>query len=145
VQANGILEKDINLQIAKKIQELAKDYQVEVFMTREADEVPGRFKSLAEDLHYRAALAAKENADLFVSIHINLNAIKDHHDSGFEIYVPKNTSNVYPGSVKLGSSISEFIQKDYSIAPELKQREVGVLVLDKATVPAVLIECGFLE
>ena len=146
VQANGILEKDINLQIAKKIQELAKDYQVEVFMTREADEVPGRFKSLAEDLHYRAALAAKENADLFVSIHINLNESKNHPtNSGFEIYVPKNASSVYPGSVKLGSSISEFIQKDYSIAPELKQREVGVLVLDKATVPAVLIECGFLD
>ena len=145
VQANGFLEKDINLQIAKKIQELSKDYQVEVFMTREADEVPGRFNSLAEDLHYRAALAAKENADLFVSIHINLNENKNHSNSGFEIYVPKNTSIVYPGSVKLGSSISEFIRKDYSIAPELKQREVGVLVLDKATVPAVLIECGFLD
>jgi TonB family protein len=145
VQANGILEKDINLQIAKKIQELAKDYQIEVFMTREADGIPGQFNNLAEDLHYRAALAAKENADLFVSIHINRNENNNHPDSGFEIYVPEKTSTIYPGSVKLGSSISGFIQKDYSIAPELKQGKTGVLVLDKASVPAVLIECGFLD
>ena len=146
VQANGFLEKDINLQIAKKIQELSKDYQVEVFMTREADEVPGRFNSLAEDLHYRAALAGKENADLFVSIHLNANEKNGNHpNSGFEIYVPKNASSVYPGSVKLGSSISEFIHKDYAIAPDLKQSEAGVLVLDKATVPAIIVECGFID
>jgi TonB family protein len=145
VQRNGVLEKDINLQIARKIQELAKDYQIEVFMTRDADGVPGQFVSLAEDLHYRAALAAKENADLFVSIHINSNDHQDRRGSGFEIYVPKNTSSVYPGSVKLGSSISGFISKDYSIAPELQQSKTGVLVLDKATVPAVMIECGFLD
>ncbi len=146
VQANGFLEKDINLQIAKKIQQLSKDYQVEVFMTREADEVPGQFNSLTEDLHYRAALAGKENADLFVSIHLNANEKNGNHpNSGFEIYVPKNTSSVYPGSVKLGSSISEFIHKDYAIAPDLKQSEAGVLVLDKATVPAIIIECGFID
>jgi protein TonB len=145
VMLNGIAEKDINLQIARKIRELAKDYQVEVFMTRDADEVPGRFNSLAEDLHYRAALAAKENADLFVSIHINSNENEDRPGSGFEIYVPKNASSVYTGSVKLGSSISGFISKDYSVAPDLQQSKTGVLVLDKATVPAVIIECGFID
>jgi N-acetylmuramoyl-L-alanine amidase len=146
VQANGFREKDINLQIAKKIEQMAKDYQIEVFMTRETDGIPGEFGNLADDLHYRAALAAKENADLFVSIHINSNEkISQSPGSGFEIYVPKNTSVVYSGSVKLGSSISEFIRKDYIIGPELKQSEVGVLVLDKATVPAIIIECGFID
>ena len=144
VNANGILEKDINLQIAKKIQQLAKDYNIEVIMTRENDKVPGHLKDLRDDLRYRAALPAKENADLFVSIHAN----GDHSEkaeTGFEIYVPVKTSTVYSGSVKLGSSITEYIGKDYNIAPELKLRNESVLVLDKATVPAVLILCGNLD
>lgn len=146
VNANGILEKDINLQIAKKIQQLARDYQIEVIMTREADEIPGQFNNLKGDLLYRAGVPAKENADLFVSIHLNANEKNGRQpNSGFEIYVPKNASSVYPGSVKLGSSISGFIHKDYAIAPELKQSEAGVLVLDKATVPAITIECGFID
>ncbi|MFI5192581.1 MAG: N-acetylmuramoyl-L-alanine amidase [Chitinophagales bacterium] len=146
VEANGILEKDINLQIAEKIRKLAKDYQIEVIMTREADGVPGHFNNLTDDLLYRAALPAKENADLFVSIHLNTNEKDNNHpNSGFEIYVPESTSTVYSGSVKLGSSISEYIYKDYSIATELKQSASRVLVLDRATVPAVCIECGFMD
>ncbi|MDP4131112.1 MAG: N-acetylmuramoyl-L-alanine amidase [Bacteroidota bacterium] len=145
-QANGILEKDINLQIAKKIQQLAKDYQVEVIMTRENDEVPGQFNNLRDDLLYRVALPAKENADLFISIHTNVNYKNSHNpNSGFEIYVPETTNTVYSRSVKLGSSISEFIRKDYSIAPELKQTATGALILNRATVPAVFIECGFID
>lgn len=146
VEVNGILEKDINLQIAEKIQQLAKDYQIEVIMTREADGVPEHFNNLTDDLLYRAALPAKENADLFVSIHLNSNEKDNNHpNSGFEIYVPESTSTVYPGSVKLGSGISEYIHKDYSIATELKQSALRVLVLDRATVPAVCIECGFMD
>jgi len=145
-QANGILEKDINLQIAKKIQQLAKDYQVEVIMTRENDEVPGQFNNLRDDLLYRVALPAKESADLFISIHTNMNEKNNHNpNSGFEIYVPETANTVYSRSVKLGSSISEFIHRDYSIAPELKQTASGALVLNRATVPAVFIECGFID
>lgn len=59
--------------------------------------------------------------------------------------MPESTSTVYPGSVKLGSSVSEFIQKDYVIAPSLKQAASRALVLDKATVPAILIECGYMD
>ncbi|HEY4155582.1 MAG TPA: TonB family protein [Puia sp.] len=143
-QANGVFEKDINLQIAKKIQELAKDYQVEVVMSRDGDRLPEQFKNLREDLLYRTALPARTNADLLVSIHLNsADKSGDHPAGGFDIYVPGNNSGVYPGSVKLGSGISEFIKKDYSISPELKQARI--LELDNATVPSVLIECGYIE
>ena len=144
ISANGILEKDINLQIAKKIQQLAREYNIEVIMTRENDEIPGHPGNLHDDLLYRAALPAKENADLFVSIHSNGGAT-EKAEAGFEIYIPQNTSPVYSGSVKLGSGISEFIGKDYTIAPELKQRKENILVLAQATVPAVLILCGNLD
>ncbi len=142
VTANGRAEKDINLSIARKIRQLSKAYNIDVIMTREDDELPGSVNNIRDGLRFRTALARKENADLFISIHTagdkDVNA-----PEGFDIYVPETTSSVFPGSVKLGSSISEFIQKDCSIAPELKQQpKPDILILSHATVPAILIECG---
>lgn len=45
----------------------------------------------------------------------------------------------------MGSIISQFIKPDYTIATELKHRNESILVLDNATVPAVLIECGYMN
>jgi N-acetylmuramoyl-L-alanine amidase len=143
---NGVYEKNLNLSIAKKIQALSKDYHVEVIMTRERDEdIAGN--DLDASLKYRAALAASKNADLFISIHVNGTGKPGPQDqySGFEIYVPDNTSKFHTGSVKLASSITEFIKPDYAIASELKEYIHKVRVLEKATVPAVLIECGYID
>jgi N-acetylmuramoyl-L-alanine amidase len=145
-QFNGVLEKDINLSLAKKIQKLSKEYNVEVIMTRDKDEdVAG--SDLRASLDYRTELAAAKNADLFISIHMNNTesaAIQDKY-SGFEIYVPANSSKVYDGSVKLGTIIANNIKPDYIIAWELKHTATGVRVLDKATVPAIVIECGYMD
>jgi protein TonB len=50
--------------------------------------------------------------------------------------------------VKLGSVLTETIKSDYNIEPELKQIQDNgnsILILKKATVPAVLIECGYMD
>ncbi len=67
---NGLLEKNINLSIAKKIQSLSEAYHVDVIMTRETDITPGS-NELRESLEYIAALPKNKNADLFISIHTN--------------------------------------------------------------------------
>jgi N-acetylmuramoyl-L-alanine amidase len=151
-QSGTLLEKNINLVIAKKIQTLAQEYNVEVVMSRETDITPGS-SDLHESLEYIAALPKNKDAALFISIHAN--ATESAHQgklqmakSGFQIYIPKNTSEVYVGSLKLGSIISESIKSDYTVEPELKQStEDGgnILILKKATVPAVLIECGYMD
>jgi N-acetylmuramoyl-L-alanine amidase len=143
---NGIYEKNINLSIAKKIQLLSKDYHVEVIMTREKDEdIAGN--NLDASLKYRSALASSKNADLFISIHVNGTGKPGPQDqySGFEIYVPASVNKFHTGSMLLGSSITEYIKPDYAIASELKERVHGIQVLDKATVPAILIECGYID
>jgi TonB family protein len=150
--SNGLLEKNINLEIARKIQSLAREYNVEVIMSRETDVTPGS-NELRESLEYIAALPKNKNADLFISIHANatetaLQGKQQTAKSGFEIYVPRNSSEVYNGSVKLGSVITEAIKPDYTIEPELKQTQGdggNILILKKATVPALLIECGYID
>jgi N-acetylmuramoyl-L-alanine amidase len=151
-QYNGVLEKNINLIIAKKIQSLAAQYNVEVIMSREADVTPGG-KDLSESLKYIAALPKNKNADLFISIHTN--ATEDGENgkiqtsrSGFQIYIPRSSSEVYEGSLKFGSAMTDVIKSDYTIEPELKQVPGdggNIYILKSATVPALLIECGYMD
>ncbi len=144
--ANGVQEQDFNLNLAKKIQSLSKEYNVDVIMTRETDADAGG-NTLSESLHYRATLAEKTNAELFISIHAGMKGEKDGQiqPTGFEIYVPRSTNPFYDNSVKLGSIIAESIKSDYTISPELAHRDNGIQVIDHNSVPAILIECGFLD
>src|SRR5450755_4708130 len=118
-ESNGLLEKNINLIIAKKIQSLSREYNVDVIMSRETDVTPGS-SELRESLEYIAALPKNKNADLFISIHTNAteNAQEGKiqtSKSGFQIYIPRNSSKVYEGSMKFGSVMTEVIRPDYTI------------------------------
>ncbi|PWT71020.1 MAG: hypothetical protein C5B59_18965 [Bacteroidetes bacterium] len=141
--ANGIAEKDLALSIAKKIQQFSKDYHVHVVMTRDKDELAGNLGEIRESLIYRAGVPAKSEADLFVSIHINADEA-DPSKNGFDMYVPTSNSPLFEKSTHLGSMISEAIKKDYPVCYALRQGNRGVYVLDHSTVPAILVECGFI-
>ena len=151
-ELNGVYEKNINLAIAKKIQALSGEYHIDVILSRESDITPGS-NELHKSLEYIAAMPKNKNADLFISIHTNStesgeNGRTQTARSGFQIWIPRNASEVYEASLKFGSLMTEQIKPDYSIEPELKQmREdsTNILILRKATVPALLIECGYID
>jgi N-acetylmuramoyl-L-alanine amidase len=60
---SGVTEKDITLDIALRLRQLLQTAQFEVLMTRETD--------VTLSLEHRASLANTNDADLFVSIHVN--------------------------------------------------------------------------
>ncbi|MFI5154782.1 MAG: N-acetylmuramoyl-L-alanine amidase [Chitinophagales bacterium] len=140
IAVNGADEKSINLQIAQKIKSLSKDYPIEVVLTRESDELAGKTTDIHQSLKYRAALASNLHADLFISIHVNAD-LKDPAANGFDVYVSDENTN--PKSILLGTLISESLGKEYTVSNDLKKSE-RVLVLHDNTVPAVLVECGYL-
>jgi len=72
----GLREKDVNLDIAKRLSRILSSNGVEVVMTRSVD----RFIPL----HTRVEKANNSEADLFVSIHSNANRVRSL--SGFEVY-----------------------------------------------------------
>jgi N-acetylmuramoyl-L-alanine amidase/Gram-negative bacterial TonB protein C-terminal len=123
-----------------------------VIMTRESDITPGG-NELRESLEYIAGLPKNKNADLFISIHTN--ATENGVDgkiqtskSGFQIYIPVSSSGVYETSLKFGSVMTEVIKSDYAIEPDLKQMQGNggnIYILKSATVPALLIECGYMD
>lgn len=75
----GLVEKNITLQIARYIRdELSGISDVTVILTRDGD--------YQMDLDDRAMIARNNNADLYVSLHINDEA--SHSASGSQMYVP---------------------------------------------------------
>jgi N-acetylmuramoyl-L-alanine amidase len=79
----GKREKDVVLQIAKKVQKEIESHGHTVYMTRERD----RYLSLKE----RTRIADRKNAAIFISIHANAIEHKQAHVQGVETYFLQNT------------------------------------------------------
>jgi len=73
---SGLREKDVNLDIARRLARILKSEGVEVVLTRSGD----RFIPL----HKRVDIANNSRADIFISIHSNANRVRTLN--GFEVY-----------------------------------------------------------
>jgi N-acetylmuramoyl-L-alanine amidase len=80
---NGVREKDVTLDIAKRVAGVLAKHSLQVVLTRDDD----RFVTLEE----RTARANAFGADLFISIHCN--AAENHARHGVETYVLDTTKD----------------------------------------------------
>ncbi len=79
---DGIMEKDVTLEISLKLAEKLRDEGLQVYLTRESDvKVP---------LAKRPAMAKKKGADVFISIHAN--GYKMMSTKGFETFFASLTA-----------------------------------------------------
>jgi N-acetylmuramoyl-L-alanine amidase len=131
---NGLYEKDITLKIAEKIKALSTQYGIDVMLTRSGDV----FMSPPE----KSEFANAQNANAFVSIHVNASPNNKPPNSGMEVVLSKRNEQTLDNSRILGSAIIQNLQPDFRITPSLLQKSVGIWVLENSNIPAVLIECG---
>lgn len=127
-----VIEKDINLSAALKLKAILEDDDIEVLLTRSADED----MSLAQ----RALAANDSHADFFISLHCNYYE-DDAGIAGLECYYgsPEATeSKAYAESIIQAVSLSGDIE-----AREAKSE--SYYVLQNTQMPAVLVEMGFLS
>lgn len=113
----GLLEKDVNLAIAREVRRLLQG-TFQIVMTREDDRTVG----LAE----RSRLANREDADLFISIHANAHRQSRFH--GIETYVLDVDSRRYPTRLRDRESREETV--DLGDAPV--RQDVKLLLADLA-------------
>lgn len=147
VAADGTVEKDINLKICLMLANFLKSSGFEVIMTRqtdvstddvETDKISSRKKS---DLKNRLELMQDYPDAVFISVH--LNKFTTAAASGSQVFYCSKTED----SKKLG----DYIQKSIIslLQPENtrvnKQATSSTYLLYNATIPAVLVECGFLS
>lgn len=126
------IEKDINLSVALKLKDILEDNNIEVVLTRSSDE--------DMSLEQRTSVANAANADFFISLHCNYYE-DDAQIAGLECYYssPDATeSKAYAESIINAASSSDDI-----ITREAKAEHY--YVVKNTTMPAVLVEMGFLS
>ena len=143
VAANGSLEKDINLAIAKRLAWYLEQADVTVIMTRDSDSglySPTDSRKKTSDMQKRCQIMNESKADLAVSIHQN--SYHDEEISGGQVF--------YYADSAPGKRLAERIQKrfDYVLGAENRRQpkaNESYYLLLHAECPAVIVECGFLS
>ena len=145
LSADGLCEKDINLDIAKKLCQFMTLSDYKVIMTRDDDRLlydkgtTGGKKH--QDISNRIKIASSYENSIFVSVHQNKFPIRKY--SGFQVYFSKNN----PESKKLASVIQQNVKShlQHENKREIKMADKNIRLLDSVQIPAVLAECGFLS
>lgn len=142
-----VKEKDLALQISRKIQQLGAAYNVQVVMTRSGDDLPGGTTDKEDGLRARTKMAEQIKPAMYVSIHVSsTGGTTFTNQTGFEIYVPNDTTQRVDQSKQLGSAVTRELSKLYTTNQTLKVRsEKNIWVLQRTPCPALLIECGFID
>lgn len=146
VASDGTVEKEINLNISLTVAKLLKQNGVYVIMTREKDvstedtessEIASKKRS---DLKNRLELMKDYPDSVFVSIH--LNKFTTSSAFGSQVFYSDNEDAKMLGDT-IQRSIVNLVQHDNMRVN--KKATSSTYLLYNATVPAVLVECGFLS
>ncbi|WP_077303269.1 N-acetylmuramoyl-L-alanine amidase CwlD [Virgibacillus pantothenticus] len=138
-------EKDISLEVSKKVQKYLQQVGAIVYLTRETDkdlaspDVKGLSKRKSEDIRNRLAFINKKEADFFITLH--LNALPSSKWRGAQtFYNPLKDENKH---------LAEMIQAELIRNLENTNRAAlainNVYLLKHAEVPGALVEIGFLS
>lgn len=139
----GILEKNINLAVAILVKNNLEHHNAKVILSRAEDvdlsddcdneKIQGRWR---RDLAARVELVDEHQADLFVSIHANVS--RSSKRQGAEVYFSANSEE--------SKSLAEYLQTALnSLKNTTNQAMVAdYFVLRRNTIPAVLIELGYI-
>ncbi len=144
---DGTVEKDINLNISMRLCEHLRFDGWRVVMTRTedtgteddpADVIAARKKS---DLNNRIKLMKEYPDAIYVSIH--LNKFTSSAANGAQVFYAPNSDDARILGEEIQSTLIELVQPDNTRVA--KRGTNSTYILKKATVPTVIVECGFLS
>ncbi len=142
VGVNNVLEKDLNLQIAKKVKYNLEKAGVSVIMTREDDQ--GFYDNTASnkkvaDMEKRVELINGTKPEVVVSIHQN--SYSDGSVKGAQVF--------YYANSKEGEALATLMQEELRTFDSENTRQIKAndtyYMLRKTEVPTIIVECGFLS
>ena len=140
---NDALEKDINLQIALKLQKILEQNNIKVVMTRNTDAglySEGATNKKAEDMQKRCKIIEDSNALFTVSIHQN--SYVSGESRGAQVFYYKQSAE----GKKLAGIIQRHIVNEADTTNKrVEKADSTYYLLLHTNVPAVIVECGFLS
>lgn len=146
-EGNGLLEKDLNLDITLRIAALLQEQGINVTLTRDTDvllyDINSDYqgKKKAQDVRNRLKIAQSQENPVLVSIHMNYFAQTQY--SGLQVWYSKNDTRSKALANLIQSNVKATLQP--SNKRVTKEATSSIFLLHNATFPAVLIECGFLS
>lgn len=131
---NGLVEKQVTLQVAKKVQKALEKQNVKVLMTRSNDTYVG--------LQERVNIAKKANVDTFVSIHTN--SFSSSSANGTETYYSLSRAST---KVDDSKQLATFIQNRLYKALDTTNRGVKTanFAVLRTPFPSTLVELAFIS
>lgn len=146
VGVSGVVEQKINLDIAKKVEEILKGKGFITVMTRSGEDSIARSDEMTiremkvRDMKKRKELIKESDADIFISIHMN--SYPDPKVSGLRVFYSKKHSKIKGLAEDIQERISEITgAKTYAV----KTADRDLFLMKDPPVPAILVECGFLS
>lgn len=130
---SGLNEKDLTLSIINKIKALHNNENVELFFTRNEDELVS--------LNDRVQKINEIKPDLVISLHVNNN--KNPESNGVEAYVPKDLSHTAK-SEELATKFLDILTNKTSLMSR-GVKTAPFLILKKSNCPTILAEVGFMS
>ncbi|WMM26440.1 N-acetylmuramoyl-L-alanine amidase [Tissierella sp. MB52-C2] len=133
ISVNNHYEKDINLEIGKKLYKKLKSMGYKVILTRETDEFL--------DNNHRADIANENKAEIFISIHGN--AMENNNNiNGIQVLYYPNREGT--NSTLAQMILDEMVKDTGALDKGIVDRE-DLIVLNQTKMPAIIIEYGFLS
>lgn len=135
---DDLFEKDINLSIAKKLEQYFTQAGYTVIMTRTEDKATAHTKN--EDMENRVKVVNSSKADLLISIHQN--SFTDPKVYGSQVFYYENSQK----SESLAKNIQDEINLEIKTErPRKSALNDSYYILKQTNIPAVIVECGFLS
>ncbi|MGN0279039.1 MAG: N-acetylmuramoyl-L-alanine amidase [Lachnospiraceae bacterium] len=143
VSVDGSLEKDINLEIAKKLQQFLIMEDVDVVLTRESDDGlydENTSNKKVQDMKNRVQIIEEKKPALTVSIHQN--SYHEEYVHGAQVFYYANSEK----SKELAERIQQVmtLHLDKQNTRQAKAND-SYYLLKKTSSPIVIVECGFLS
>ena len=146
VASDGVMEADINLKIALKLQNLLEQSGATVILTRSDENAIYNLdkKTLIDkknsDIKNRVKIGNNSSADIFVSIH--LNKIPQSEYYGWQTFFKDGSEEGKRLATCIQNNLNEAIQKENKRVP-LKIN--NVYIIKHVEIPISIVECGFLS
>lgn len=133
-----ILEKDINLEIAKMLQNYLEQAGATVIMTRTSDEALADEKNA--DLRARNQVAVDADGDIFISIHQN--SYPTEIVRGAQVFYYNKSDEGLKLAENIQSRLIEFADNSND---RIATSNESYYILKQIQIPSVIVECGFLS
>jgi N-acetylmuramoyl-L-alanine amidase len=144
VGVSGVLEKDINLAIAKKLAQIVRGSGATVVLTREQDVdlvTEGEGTKKKRDLDNRLKIVEDVGADLYVGIQANALGTRW---TGAQTFYMENNVDGRNLALSIQGEIRRQLKNTDRKALRLKE-ETSYILRNLNHLPAVLVEVGFLS